>query len=83
MPGTKEKPKAKSKSQRRIMGWAYACKTGKTDNCPPNVQKVSDTMKSNDLESMAKTKEKGKPNKVKPKKESRILNFEDFVNESK
>lgn len=83
MPGTKKKPTAKSKSQRRLMGWAQACKSGKSDNCPSNIMKVADTMKASDLESMAKTKEKGKPEKVKPKKESRILNFEEFVNESK
>lgn len=82
MPGTKKKPTAKSKSQRRLMGWAQACKSDKSDNCPDNVMKVADTMKAGDLESMAKTKEKGKPEKVKSKKESRILNYTNFINES-
>lgn len=83
MPGTKKKATAKSKTQRRLMGWAQACKNGKSKNCPANVMKVADTMKASDLESMAKTKEKGKPEKVKSKTESHILNFNDFVNEQK
>ncbi len=83
MPGKKKHPKSKSKSQRRLMGWAHACKSGEAKNCPANVQKVADTMKAGDLESMAKTKHKGKPEKVKPKKESHIMNFENFVLEMK
>lgn len=82
MPEKKE-VKAKSKSQRRLMGWAQACKSGKSEDCPLNVMKIANTMNSDDLESMAKTKEKGKPEKVKPKKESHILNFINFVNEQK
>lgn len=64
MPGKKNK-KATSKSQRRLMGWALACKQGKTDNCPSNVKKVIKSFDQfeGDLESMAKTKEKKLPEK--------------------
>lgn len=81
MPGKKKHPKSKSKSQRRLMGWAQACKTGKSKNCPTNVMQVADTMKADDLESMAKTKEKGKPERVK--KESHIVNYNQFIFENK
>lgn len=60
----KKLPKSKSQSQRRLMGWAYACKTDKTENCPENIQALGDSMKIEELESMAKTKTKNKPERI-------------------
>lgn len=76
MPKGKKKPKSVSKTQKRLMGWALACKTGKQKNCPTSVQKVADTMKKSDLESMAKTKNGKLPEEIK---ERRILSFSSFV----
>lgn len=84
---TKDKPKkAKSKSQRRLFGWAYSCiEDGKKD-CPENIKKLGKKFKEKypeDLESMAKTKHKGLPDKKKKGKKTNtktneILSFEEY-----
>jgi hypothetical protein len=76
---------SKSKSMQRTMGWALACKKGETENCPPNIQKIADTMSVDKLEDFAKTKHKGLPEKKKKKKanESYVLSFEQFLKENK
>ena len=82
----KKKPKkAKSKSQRRLFGWAYSCSQGEKDDCPENIKKLGDKFKEKypeDLESMAKTKHKGLPNKKKSKKKdnktNEVLSFSEF-----
>lgn len=35
---------AKSKLQKRLMSWAYACKKKYVDNCPDNVKKIGNNM---------------------------------------
>ena len=54
-----------SKKQQRLFGWALACKSGKSKNCPPSVKKLADTMDANELEKFAKTSHKGLPEKVR------------------
>jgi hypothetical protein len=68
---------AVSKTQRKLMGWAHACKTGKVKNCPPNIQKVAKTMSQKDLKKFAKTKEKTLPSSVK--ETSYRPTFKEFV----
>ena len=55
---------ANSKTQQRLMGWAYSCKTGSNKNCPPYIKKISDNMSTDDLRKFAKTKHSGLPDKV-------------------
>jgi hypothetical protein len=75
---------SKSKSQQRLMGQAYAYKTGKLkskDLNPEYADEIKDLAKSmtkKQLKDFASTDHKGLPQKVK---ESRIMNFESF-NES-
>jgi len=54
-----------SKKQQRLFGWALACKSGKSKNCPPSVKKLADTMDADELEKFAKTSHKGLPEKVR------------------
>lgn len=83
---SKDKPKkAKSKSQRRLFGWAYSCIEDEKKDCPENIKKLGKKFKEKypeDLESMAKTKHKGLPNKktkTKTKtKTNEILSFEEY-----
>lgn len=85
----KEPKKAKSKSQRRLFGWAKSCVDGKDGDCPENIKKLGKKFKEKypeDLESMAKTKHKGLPKKVKKKskkskrskKTNEVLSFSEF-----
>jgi len=62
---------AKSKSQRRLMGMAYAYKTGKLDKkyVSDTIKDLADTMSKKDLEDFAKTDEDDLPEKV-PEKEN-------------
>ena len=53
-----------SKKQQRLFGWALACKTGKTDNCPVKVKKLADTMSNEELEKYASTSHEGLPENV-------------------
>lgn len=87
----KSKPmKAKSKTQRRLFGWAKACVDNKTDNCPTKIKKLGDTFKDkypDDLESLAKTKhlglpEKKKKSKKKSKKNESVLTYSEFLKEN-
>ena len=32
---------AVSSKQQRLMGWVYACKTGKTEKCPKRIKKIA------------------------------------------
>lgn len=57
--------KVKSVPQRNLMGYAYACASGKLDNCPSRIQKVADSFLKKgkkkglaSLRKMAKTKHK-------------------------
>lgn len=70
---------AKSASQRRLMGWVYACVKGKTDNCPEWLMNIAHSfMKKGkrkglkNLKDFAKTKHEGLPERIerepKPKK---------------
>ncbi len=61
----KLKEEAKSKSQRRLMGWARACEKGEADDCPERVKNVAKSFTDKaELKKYAKTKEKGLPEKV-------------------
>ncbi len=75
---------SKSKSQQRIMGLAYAYKSGdvKSKDLNPKyadeVKKISKSMTKKQLKDFAKTKHKGLPEKV----EERIMTFNSFVKEN-
>ena len=75
---------SKSKSQQRIMGLAYAYKSGdvKSKDLNPKyadeVKKISKSMTKKQLKDFAKTKHKGLPEKV----EERIMTFNSFVREN-
>lgn len=68
----KEPKKAVSKAQRNLFGWAYACaKDDSKKDCPENITKLGKKFKEKypeDLKSMAKTKHKGLPKKIKNEK---------------
>lgn len=66
-----------SKKQRKLMGYAYACRKGYIKNCPVSIKRLGDSMKLKDLKDFAKTKEEELP----VYKESVILSFGEFVNE--
>ena len=38
-----------SKTQQRLFGWALACKTGESDNCPTKVKNLADSMSEEEL----------------------------------
>lgn len=76
---------AKSKSQQRLLGWAYACSKGKSDNCPDWLMDIAKSFikKSKrkglkNLKDFAKTKHDGLPERVernpKPRKKKRAKN---------
>lgn len=75
---------SKSKSQQRLMGLAYAYKSGdvKSKDLNPKyadeVKQISKSMTKKQLKDFAKTKHKGLPEKV----EEKILNFASFVKEN-
>lgn len=61
-----KKSKVKSVPQRNLMGYAYACASGKLDSCPTRIQKLADSFLKRgkkkglaSLRKMAKTKHKG------------------------
>jgi hypothetical protein len=61
--------KAKSKAQQKLMGMAYAVKTGNFDGTPSEeVKNLANSMSKKDLEDYASTKHKGKPEHVGNKK---------------
>jgi len=76
---------ARSKTQQRLMGLAYAYKTGeiKAKDLNPEyadeIKKLAKSMTEKQLRDFAKTKHKNLPEKVE---ESRIMNFNSFVNNS-
>jgi hypothetical protein len=74
---------AESKTQRRLMGWAYSVrkagkKSKKYREAPQNIKDLAYSMKRKDLKKYAKSKHKGLPEKVKESKYFSIT-FEDFL----
>jgi hypothetical protein len=63
--------KAVSKAQRRLMGWAKACKEDEASSCPSRIKKVGKEMSSKELRKFAKTKEKSLPEKKHPEEDIR------------
>lgn len=79
-----------SKSQQRLIGQAYAYKKGelKAKDLNPKyadeIKDLADSMTKKQLKDFAKTDHKGLPEKKKKKSkknESRIMDFQSFVNE--
>lgn len=70
---------AKSIAQQRIMAKALACKTGKSDYCPPKIQRIADSMSKSDLEEFAKTKHDGLPHRIREGVVYKIGNPNDTV----
>jgi hypothetical protein len=66
MPG-KKTPKAKSKSQRRMMGIANAIQQGKMPAAKsPAAAEIAGSMNPGDLNALASTPETGLPGRAKP-----------------
>lgn len=69
------------------MGMVHAFQKGELKNASPEIKKVAKSIDYDDATHFAETKHKGLPEKVrkrkkkKSKKESRIYNFSQFVNE--
>ena len=55
---------AKSKAQQRFMGMVHAYQKGELKNASPEVRKAAKSMSKSDTKKMAKTKHKGKPERV-------------------
>lgn len=55
---------AVSIAQQRLMAKAYECKIGKSDYCPPKIQRIVDSMSKKDIKDFAQTKHDGLPNRV-------------------
>lgn len=70
---------AKSKKQQRFMGMVHAFQKGELKDASPAVRKAAKGMTKKAAKDFAETKHKGLPEKVK--KESRIFDFNTFVNE--
>lgn len=49
---------SKSKKQQRLMGWVYACKTGKTKHCPKRIKKVAKSISKKAAHDFAKKRVK-------------------------
>lgn len=78
----RKRRKVRSVPQRRLMGYAYACATGRAEDCPPSVMGVARSFGRRgrkglaSLRRMASTKHAGlSPTRVS---ESRILKFNEF-----
>lgn len=78
----RKRAKVQSIPQRKLMGYAYACATGRAKHCPPSVMQVADSFMRRgkkglrSLRRMASTKHAGlSPTRVS---ESLILKFEEF-----
>ncbi len=54
-----------SKTQQRLFGWALACKTGESDNCPTKVKNLADSMSEEELRKYAETSHEDLPDRVK------------------
>jgi len=78
-------PEVHSKTQRRLFGWAWACKKGYTDDCPEKIEKIAKNIEDESLRKAAKTKHRGLPEKVPNKKkkkkanEMKLMKFGDFA----
>jgi hypothetical protein len=70
---------SQSKAQQRLMGQAYAVKTGKKDpdEVSDKIAKLADGMTKKQLKDFASTKHKGLPET----KENYVPTFESFINE--
>lgn len=68
-----------SKKQQRFMGMVHAFQKSELKDASPAVRKAAKSIDPDDATHFAKTKHKGLPEKVK--KESRIFDFNTFVNE--
>lgn len=76
--------KVKSVPQRNLMGYAYACATGKAKDCPESIEKVAQSFLKRGkrkglqkLRKMAKTKHAGlSPVRIS---ENKILKFKEFI----
>lgn len=76
-----KRKKASSVAQRKLMGYAYACATGKAKNCPDSIRDVAKSFTKKNkkkgiksLRDFAKTKHDGLP----LYKENFILKFNEF-----
>lgn len=75
---------SKSKTQQRLMGQAYAYKTGDLKSkdmdarYADEIKKIAKSMTKKQLRDFAKTKHKGLPEKI----EERIMKFDSFVKEN-
>jgi hypothetical protein len=76
---------SKSRKQQKFMGMIHAYQKGELKDASPAIKKAAKSIDPDDVLDFAKTKHKGLPEKVKKKKkkvkESRIYNFESFINE--
>ena len=72
---------SKSKKQQRFMGMVHAYQKGELKNPSSEIKKVAKSIVPEDAKDFAETKHKGLPEKVKKKKESKIFDFETFLNE--
>ena len=77
---------AKSKKQQRFMGMVHAYQKGELKDASPKIKKAAKNIEPESATHFAETKHKGLPEKVRKKKkkskvESRIYDFETFVNE--
>ncbi len=76
---------ARSRTQQRLMGQAYAYKTGdlKVKDMDPKyadeIKKIAKSMTKKQLKDFAETKHKGLPEKVE---ESKVMKFSEFIIES-
>ena len=69
---------ARSKSQQRLMGMAYACKKSGFEKCASEkVMKIAQSMKEKDLIDFASTKTKNLPERKKP------MHFKEWLEKSK
>ena len=79
----RKRKKASSVAQRRLMGYAYSCATGKKENCPTSIKNIAKSFTKKDkekglasLRKFAKTKHEGLPYKVSES----VIKFKDFIN---
>jgi hypothetical protein len=75
--------KVKSVPQRNLMGYAYACATGKVDDCPAPIQKVAASFMKGGKKGLAKLRKLAKTKHVGLSPvaitENKILKFNEFI----
>lgn len=79
----KRKKGSSSVAQRKLMGYAYACATGKTKNCPKSIRDVAKSFTKKDKEEglkslrrFTKTKHANLPERVE---EDVVIKFNEFI----